>query len=40
MALLRREMTRMALSGHTKTICYLSAFGAERTCREGRSVSI
>jgi hypothetical protein len=25
--LLRRVKTRMALSGHTETICYLSAFG-------------
>jgi hypothetical protein len=29
----------LALSGHTETICYLSAFGAKRTCRDrGRSI--
>ena len=34
--LLQCECRLLALSGHTEMICFLSAFGAKRTCREGR----
>jgi hypothetical protein len=31
-----QQMPALALSGHTETDRYLSAFGAQRTCREGQ----
>jgi hypothetical protein len=38
--LLQRIRSLLALSGHTETISYLSAFGVKRTCRaRGRRIN-